>query len=145
MMRCMSQHVCEYICRWRIIVFVCWHYGYLILLFLDEHTKMGISLTILVQMSLLEQLLSSEEHEWKEDTCCVCMDLFVSGGFTLHQMDSVALIPLFSHTRTHKARTSVCVCVCPMCGEILVHVWVRWFLFIAICQKEKGGKDGSPQ
>lgn len=26
----MPQHVCEY-------VFVCWHYGYLILLFLDEH------------------------------------------------------------------------------------------------------------
>ncbi len=67
--------------------------------FLDEHTNIVICLTILVQMSLLEQLLSSEEHEWKEDTCCVCMDLFVSGGFPpdgLCCFDS----PVLPHTDT---------------------------------------------
>ncbi len=90
------------------------------LLSLDEHTNICISLTILVWMSLLEQLLSSEEHEWKEDTRCVCMYLFVSGGFTLHQMDSVALIPLFSHTQTHRARTSVCVCLPNVWGNACV-------------------------
>lgn len=142
---CMSQHVCEYVCRRRIIVFVCWHNGYLILLSLDEHRyRYHTFWTFWCKFYCENKYFHQSNMNGKQSHIVfVCFCLFQvdlpSTRWTL-----LLWFPYSpTHRHTHRARTSTCVCLPSVQGNACARISEMISVHCYFSEREKVGRTAA--